>query len=510
MSGRPGDPGRGGRSLSAPPVFTVSSRFSRTAALLALCVAAPLAAQSAPTGGPPGAITGVVYDSLVSQRPLVDAEVLVAGTSLTARTDAAGRFLISGVPAGAQRVTFFHPLLESLNFGAPTQLVDVRPGRAQEVRLLTPSAATVFRAFCTAESEVKTGVLVGRVRAPDTTVAVAGADVRLAWNVFTVERRGLVRAPRTLAVRTNADGSYFVCGVPTDVPVQVRVQTPDGVVAASDVALGDRPFGTAYFDLPSLPAVDTAAAAARPAGPSGGAPRAPAVAYVAGVVRRADGSPFVGARVVIPGQDAVGVTGADGAFVVPSTRDGALEVEARAIGYRPVRIPVTATRGTPARVALTLTDNVVVLAATSVRAPRVAAALADFERRRRGAGGYFITSQAIEQRRPFSIADVLSLAPGVRTVLPDAQRPGASPRIIFTRSAGQAGVMQTNCEPVAYVDGVRLIADPEQGLQLEQVIPRPQDVYGIEVYASIANAPPQYQPLNSSCGVILFWTNRGR
>ena len=59
------------------------------------------------------------------------------------------------------------------------------------------------------------------------------------------------------------------------------------------------------------------------------------------------------------------------------------------------------------------------------------------------------------------------------------------------------------------MDGVRLYADPELGLQLDQVIPRPQDVYGIEVHRNVATAPPQYQPLNSTCGVILIWTQRG-
>jgi hypothetical protein len=42
------------------------------------------------------------------------------------------------------------------------------------------------------------------------------------------------------------------------------------------------------------------------------------------------------------------------------------------------------------------------------------------------------------------------------------------------------------------------------------VIPRPQDVYGIEIYRNLTGAPPQYQALNSTCGLILIWTTRGR
>ncbi|HEX4934451.1 MAG TPA: hypothetical protein VFV33_14780, partial [Gemmatimonadaceae bacterium] len=39
-------------------------------------------------------------------------------------------------------------------------------------------------------------------------------------------------------------------------------------------------------------------------------------------------------------------------------------------------------------------------------------------------------------------------------------------------------------------------------------IMRPNDIEGIEVYKNVASAPPQYQPLDSSCGVILVWTRR--
>jgi outer membrane cobalamin receptor len=152
----------------------------------------------------------------------------------------------------------------------------------------------------------------------------------------------------------------------------------------------------------------------------------------------------------------------------------------------------------------------VVLAPTVVRAPRVSAALADFDRRRNAGLGFFITANDIEVRRPYSVTDLMQMAPGVRVILPGAGSPGASPRVTFQRASGSGGVMSTSCEPIAFVDGVRLVADAEQGLQLDQVIPRPQDVYGIEIYRNLTGAPPQYQALNSTCGLILIWTTRGR
>lgn len=472
----------------------------------------PAAGAQTPQPAPGvGLLAGVVYDSLVTNRPLAGAEVLVAGTTLAARTDASGRFRIDGVPAGTRRVTFFHPTLEALRFGAPTQTVEVRPGGITETRLLTPSPATVYRAFCTTPGDVKTGVLVGRVRGADTTEAVAGARVRLTWNVFTLGNLGLVRSPRSATVETLADGSYYVCNVPSDVPVRMSVRAPDGAVTVQEIALQDRLVGTAFVDMPRVPAPDPAAVARLDA-PGGTVlrPTAPPAALVSGVVRRADGRPFAGARVSVIGGDAGTTTGDDGSFVLGVPRTGASEVEARAIGLRPVRAEFDAVRGQPARVALTLADNVVVLAPTLVRAPRVSAALADYDRRRQSGFGFFITANDIEIRRPYSVSDLMQMAPGVRVVLPDAGTPGASPRVIFQRSQGSAGATASSCEPIAYVDGVRLVADPDQGLQLDQVIPRPQDVYGIEIYRNLTTAPPQYQPLNSTCGVILIWTTRGR
>jgi hypothetical protein len=476
----------------------------------AAVVPGALRAQTAPAGS--GLLAGVVYDSLVTNRPLAGAEVLVAGTTLVARTDADGRFRIADVPPGTRRVTFFHPALEALRFGAPTQTVEVRPGGITDVRLLTPSPATVYRAFCPVGGELKTGVLVGRVRGADTTAAVAGARVRLSWNVFTVGNLGLVRTPRRATTETLADGSYFACNVPNDVPVQVSVRTPDGTVVVQEVALADRLVGTAFVDLPMVPTPDSAAVAKLSA-PSASVlrPGAPPAAVVSGVVRRADGRPFAGARVSVVGaNDAGATTGADGAFLLGVPRVGPSAVEARAIGLRPVRAEFDAQRGQPSRVALTLADNVVVLAPTVVRAPRVSAALADFDRRRNAGLGFFITANDIEVRRPYSVTDLMQMAPGVRVILPGAGSPGASPRVIFQRASGSGGVMSTSCEPIAFVDGARLVADPEQGLQLDQVIPRPQDVYGIEIYRNLTGAPPQYQALNSTCGLILIWTTRGR
>jgi outer membrane cobalamin receptor len=181
-------------------------------------------------------------------------------------------------------------------------------------------------------------------------------------------------------------------------------------------------------------------------------------------------------------------------------------VEARAIGFRPVRTRVTVDADAPTRVALTVSDAVVVLAPTRVTAPRVQAMLAGFEQRRKGGSGVFFTAEQIAQRRPYSVNDMLIQVPGVQVTFPDGQTPGASPQVVFQRSLGQGGVMLQQCTPTTFIDGVRFAPDISGGID---VLLRPQEVHGIEVYRNLASAPQQFQTLDSSCGVILIWTRRG-
>lgn len=56
-----------------------------------------LSGQANPPRGV-GAIEGIVYDSLITRAPLRGATVYAIGTTLTATTDARGRFSIAGLP----------------------------------------------------------------------------------------------------------------------------------------------------------------------------------------------------------------------------------------------------------------------------------------------------------------------------------------------------------------------------------------------------------------------------
>ncbi|HZF68667.1 MAG TPA: TonB-dependent receptor [Gemmatirosa sp.] len=470
--------------------------------------AAPATPRAAPgASGAPGVVTGIVYDSLFTQRPLADAEVWVEGTGLTARSDASGRYRLPGVAAGRHRVTFFHPSLEQLGVSAPVRAVDVPVGGTVDAPLVTPAPDVVHQALCAATRELKTGVMLGRVRGGQPLAPIPEATLTLSWNAFTLSSRGLERTPRELGARTGADGTYFVCGVPTDVPVQVRVQG-SGVVSVAEVSLRDQTLAVHLIDLPSL-----AVGAAERAAPSPADAVAPGAGTgagtIVGVLQTPQGRPVSGAVVEIVGAGLRATTSATGAFVLRGAALGTQTVEARALGFRPVRTRLVLDAGRPAQLQLTVSDNVVVLAPTRVTAPRYGAMIAGYEQRRRGGAGNFITAEEIEQRRPFTVNDLLVTVPGVQVILPNAGAVGVSPRVVFQRSLGLGGAKAAVCDPIMYVDGARVINDDQLGSMIDQLI-RPQDIHGVEIYRSLASAPPQFQVLDSSCGVILFWTRRGK
>jgi hypothetical protein len=95
------------------------------------------------------------------------------------------------------------------------------------------------------------------------------------------------------------------------------------------------------------------------------------------------------------------------------------------------------------------------------------------------------------------------MVPGVRL------RPNGSSYLVeLQRGEGQITnrALANYCPPSYFIDGVYFPLPPLQTPSLPLV---PEEVLGIEVYSNLSGAPPQYQRLDSSCGVILIWTKRG-
>ena len=447
-------------------------------------------------------IRGVVYDSLVAGAPLAGAEVWIDGVPLSADADAEGRFTLGGVPAGRHRVTFSHPALGRFGFGAPVREVAVLDGATVDLALATPAAATVYASACPGPRDVKSGVVFGsaRVGPADDAAPPPAAGVRAvaSWSAITVAKGGVVRAERSVEARADAAGRFRLCGVPTDVPVQLVAEAPDGGVAARMLDLRDGVVGVATVHVP-------------PPGAPGSADAAPGASVIAGTVHRPDGRPAAGARVSVHGSvhgaDATATAGDDGRFVLRGVGSGARVIEARLLGTQPAAARVVLAPGRVTRLTLGLGARVAVLAPTTVREASVAPAVAGFEERRRRGAGRFVTAEQMRERGHVTLYDALVGVPGL-TVRPPA-RPGSAPLLSVARASGQFGVMADGCQPVLFLDGARVtdVASVD-GTAFADVGVGARDLYGIEVHQSLATAPPQYQALNGGCGVVLAWTRR--
>src|SRR5688500_13162729 len=125
------------------------------------------------SGEAASSLTGIVIDSL-RRRPLAGAEVVVAGTTLSALTDSSGRFYFESIPAGRYQLAFFHPLLDSMSVASAPRALSIPVEAGKAVLLAVPSAATLMRTICRVDSTNGRSILVGRVRDPDSGSPVAG------------------------------------------------------------------------------------------------------------------------------------------------------------------------------------------------------------------------------------------------------------------------------------------------------------------------------------------------
>ena len=112
-------------------------RFSRSVVISVLAtfaIAPPVAAQAT------GTIEGRVVAAATS-RPLPEVQLSVTGTTLGARTDESGRFRITGVPPGTQRVR-----AQRIGYNSATNSVTVVAGQAVTAEFALREAALSLEA----------------------------------------------------------------------------------------------------------------------------------------------------------------------------------------------------------------------------------------------------------------------------------------------------------------------------------------------------------------------------
>jgi hypothetical protein len=416
-------------------------------------------------------VHGVLFDSLRTERPIPGAQVEVDGGRLVVRTDSGGRFTVVLPRLQHAVLAYRAPWLDSLGFDGVETTVSAGAGRSDTVfvTLSTPGWSSYQVDACGSALTDTLAVLVGEVRDRDA-APPAGIEVVARW----WEARLVAGRPQVqwlqLADTTREDGTYVLCGVPLGADVALRAEDRSrrsGVRSLSPTARIHR------HDL-------TVAGAG-------------AVTQIRGRVLAADGAPVAGAVVTLRDDPSRTTrTSTDGRFALPNIPAASGEVVVQQIGFAPVIVAFDPTGAITTMPDAELGRAVTRLAEVRVEADRYERARLEFERRRRGAVGAFLTDSVLALFPRVTVGAVVSLAPRLSIL----NSPLAPPPVRLQRGAGR-------CPPRFFVDGQdvgRLDTVLDLGEQ-EALIQRAKRM---EVY-SAAQAPPEFNDFDG-CGAVVIWT----
>lgn len=172
-----------------------------------------------------GEIRGTVVDSTTG-KSLDDASVFISGTNRSAHTDGAGRFQLTGVPAGLYTLLVNHPRLSELGITSPAVPVEVEAGREAETQVALPSIRGLVADACS-----RTGA-----EPPDPSMAALGGVVQtgglapselvvhVTWSTIERTPSGLQTREAGADIVPDRAGRWGVCRIPRDRTVTVVVE----------------------------------------------------------------------------------------------------------------------------------------------------------------------------------------------------------------------------------------------------------------------------------------------
>jgi len=446
---------------------------------LGLVLAAPVAAQGQTAAG---VLRGVVYDSLITGRPLEGAEVWIERTNRMARTDAAGRFALDSLAAGRYELTFYHPILDSAGISLPPVRVDIDSGGTTDVAIATPGPVRAHHLLCPRDPLQRSGVILGVVRNAVNEQPLQAVNISVHWTTYEIGETRVRAAPRVVEARSDATGHVLLCGLPTDVALVIRGQTDGGSAGMVVVDLAGRAFARTDLHLAVAAVTGT----------------------VNGVVRNRQGSLVPSATVTAVGTSMSVESDEFGRYSLAGVTAGSGIVEARAVGYMTGRAQTTVRPGAVQQTDIMLGDSATVLDPVTVEAEfKPYLALVGFEQRRRNSAGHFLDTADVQRSGATRFEEIFRMVPGIKV------RPNGTGYMVEV-GRGEGQILNPSaanyCPPAYFVDGVYFPLPP---LQTATVPIIPAEVLAVEVYSNLISAPPQYQRRQSTCGVILVWTKRG-
>lgn len=237
------------------------------------------------------------------------------------------------------------------------------------------------------------------------------------------------------------------------------------------------------------------------------------------VVDNETGQAIVGAMITANEGRIQAISDDRGGFLLEGVAPGQTALSVEMLGYATRSETVTIRAGTLHEVEIAIARQAIALAPLEITTRSGVLEARGFYQRERETNGHFIGRDAIEDRNPRGITELLDEVPGVNVMYIETGR--RTLRMTGTGGGGPSGrgaldpvgaaIDARGCEPDLYLDGTLYrnssISNPlyENKVDDYDILPV-LEIEGVEVYRGAA-APLQYK---SDCGVILLWTRRGR
>lgn len=312
------------------------------------------------------------------------------------------------------------------------------------------------------------------------------AAQQLRGRIVTEDRNPIAGASVTLpalgfTVRSDSAGRFVLSGSPGSTLAfafrAARFRPDSGLVVLPRRGVVERDFTLVADDVP--------VAAANPSG-----------AVVRGRVTDPTGTPLSYANVQV-NNGRRWLADDSGRFQLPAW-SGPTTLLVRRIGFEPEEITLESKPDTMIRVSLRpvplLLKGVVVTGASAYRSLDIHGFYGRMRDAERGINhGYFITPEDIERRKATWITQMSDGFPTVRV-----KRGGTPEWDVMTGSRG--------CTMTVYLDNVRIVGTLSGKDAFVNALVNVSHVAAMEIYPRAVSAPPQYQSLNGTCGIVLLWT----
>jgi len=447
---------------------------------------------------PTVALSGTIRDS-ASGAGIAGAHLTLIGTQLGAQTDDRGRFSLPGMLPGLYDVEIRTPSLDSLGATHRASFKFLDPNSHPDWRV--PNAQQLVATVCGSSLRDGTrGILIGRARASGD-LALHNLSVIAEWP----DSQDVVRQAR---IQGGADGSFRMCGVPTNTALRLRATAEDAETPRETTV---RLQGGTRMARTELTLVPLATLAARGA------------VFTGVVVADSTHTPIPLAEVAFPELNKSETTNSHGEFRISGIPAGEYRISVRRIGYGAADAKL-AFKGNE-----TVERRVVLGRAVTLEPVKVVATARDmmrasFDENKAVGLGHFMTRDQIEKYDGMELATLLStisstaIAYGKAHNWISSRRRPPPPLCLLDYLAcmrahgfhipdefeGQQG-LPIECWALVWVDGVLQngMHDPTEPFDLKEVAPFGVDK--LEFYANDLEAPLKYQRRGSQCGVLVIW-----